>query len=61
MFPFDWYWIVAGDGSQVYSSARHAYFSINDAEYLIWTHTFGNPSHIPTEAEMLAILAAYGL
>jgi hypothetical protein len=61
MFPFDWYWIVAGDVSHVYSSKRHAYFAISDATYVTWKATFGVPSFIATEAEMLAMLATYGL
>jgi hypothetical protein len=61
MFPFDWYWMVGGDGSQVYSSKRQAYFPISDMAYLHWKTTFGNPSYIATEAEMLEILAMFGI
>jgi hypothetical protein len=61
MFPNDWYWVVAGDETQVYSSARDAYFPISDSAYITWKQAFCEPSRIPTEAEMLAILAAYGI
>jgi hypothetical protein len=61
MFPFDWYWFIGGDRSRVYSSARQAYFPISDMAYLAWAKTFGNTSSIATEAEMLAILATYGI
>jgi hypothetical protein len=61
MFPFDWYWIVAGDITHVYSSKRLAYFPVNDAAFLTWKATFGDPSQIPTEAEMLSILAMFAI
>lgn len=61
MFPFDWYWIVAGDMTQVYSSKRLAYFPVSDSAYLTWKNTFGMPSQIATEAEMLSILATFGM
>lgn len=61
MFPFDWYWVVAGDETQVYSSKRHDYFLISDSAYVTWKATFGVPSHISTEAEMLSILAMFGM
>lgn len=59
--PLDWYWVVAGSDTQVYSSKRHEYVSVSDSQYVTWRATFGIPSHILTEAEMLSILAMFGL
>ncbi len=61
MFPFDWYWFVAGDETQVYSSKRRAYFAVADSAYVTWKQTFGMPSQIATEAEMLSILTMFGI
>lgn len=61
MFPFDWYWVVAGSSTQVYSSKRATYVVLSDSAYVTWLQTFGSPSHIATEAEMLAALAQFGL
>jgi hypothetical protein len=61
MFPFDWYWAVAGSTTQVYSSKRLEYVPVSDSAFVAWKLTFGMPSQIATEAEMLSILSMFGL
>lgn len=39
--PSDWYWIVAGSTSQVYSSARNIYVPLTDTDYLAWLAATG--------------------
>ena len=39
--PQDWYWSVAGDAANVYSSARNIYVPISDAAYVAWQAATG--------------------
>jgi hypothetical protein len=50
--PKDWYWIVAGNDSQVYSSKRNIYVPLDDPAYIDWltTHVIGGP--IANEADI---------
>ena len=34
--PRDWYWIVGGDDTRTYASARAAFVPSNDAAYAAW-------------------------
>lgn len=43
MRPEDWYWIVAGDQTRVWSSARGTYVPIDDETYLAWK----SPDEVP--------------
>ncbi len=36
MFPFDWYWIVAGSTTQVYSSNRGIFVAPTDPVFVAW-------------------------
>jgi hypothetical protein len=53
--PKDWYWIVAGSTTQVFSSARQAYVPVTDATYLAWRE-LNFPTQIISEAELIAVL-----
>lgn len=53
----DWYWIVAGSTTQVYSSARAAYVPISDTAYTAWLGGGGKPTRILSEAELWDVLA----
>jgi hypothetical protein len=44
--PANWYWIVGGSTSQVYSTTFASYVSVTDATYLTWLSA--NPSHQPS-------------
>ena len=59
---YDWYWVVAGSTTQVYSSASGDYVPIADATYVAW---LAEPDHQPnraaSEAELGEVLARYDL
>ena len=60
--PFDvtnWYWIVAGSTTQVYSSASGGYVPVSDPTYVAWLATGKPPRPIVSEAALGAYLAGY--
>ena len=59
--PEEHYWIVAGDGSRLWSSAAAAYVPADDEAYRAWSSNGGLPARIASEAELDAVLAAAGL
>lgn len=59
--PANWYWVVAGSATQVYSSASGGYVPVSDATYAAWLATGRNPTRIASEAELGEVLAAHGL
>lgn len=49
----DWYWFVAGDESQVYSSKRNIYVDpTTDSDYTAWKATFEQPLAAADESEI---------
>jgi len=54
--PRAWYWIVAGDETQVWSSADRAYVPADDAEYLAFLDRGALPTRIASEAELWDVL-----
>ena len=57
--PANWYWIVAGSTTQVYSSASASYVLISDTTYQAW-RAQGleyQPSRFATEQELIDYLA----
>lgn len=52
----NWYWVVAGSTTQVFSSASGTYVPITDTTYESWLAT-AHPSRIASEAELSAVLA----
>lgn len=44
----NWYWIVAGDETQVWSSRSARVIDVSDAEYLAWLKAGGEPTKIDT-------------
>lgn len=59
--PRNWYWIVAGDESRVYSSASGDYVPLADVTYQEWLAGENNPTRIASEAELGEVLAPYSL
>lgn len=59
--PSDWYWIVAGSTTQVYSSARNDYFPVSDATYVAWLAGGRTATRIASEADLGQALAPYRL
>jgi hypothetical protein len=56
--PFNWYWLVTGNVSQVFSSAAGNYVPVGDATYVAWLNGGSSPSRIVSEQELLEVLAA---
>lgn len=57
--PFNWYWIVAGSTTQVYSSATSDYVPVDNATYAAWVAAGNSATRIATEAELGEVLAPY--
>lgn len=59
--PRNWYWIVAGSTTQVYSSKSGNFVPLADTGYQAWL-TVGNlPTKIDSEANLGDVLAPYAL
>lgn len=59
-FPFNqnnWYWVVAGSATQVYSSAAGDYLSVTDPTYQAWLSNGGRVTKIDTETSLGGALA----
>lgn len=59
--PADWYWIVAGSTTQVYSSARIAYMPVTDITYTSWLASGNRATRIATEQDLWDVLDADGI
>jgi hypothetical protein len=57
--PTNWYWVVAGSATHVYSSSAGAYVAISDGTYVAWLAADGGnaPTAIATEALLFEVLA----
>jgi hypothetical protein len=55
--PQDWYWIIAGDQSKVFSSASGDYVLPSNPAYVAWLATGKKPTRILNEAELGEVLA----
>lgn len=53
--PFNWYWIVGGDTSQAYSSARVQYVPADDSTYVAWAAN-NTPTAIASAADLYGVL-----
>src|ERR1041384_7196455 len=59
--PANWYWIVAGSTTQVYSSAAGAYVPVSNATYLSWKAAGNTPTNIASEQDLIDVLVLAGL
>jgi hypothetical protein len=59
--PTDWYWIVAGSTTQVYSSSLANYVAVSNATYVAWLATGKLPTKITSEIELGEVLAGHNL
>lgn len=59
--PQNWFWIVAGDETRVYSSKAGAYLPATDLAYQAWLAAGGVPTRIASDAELGEVLAQYSL
>lgn len=55
--PRDWYWIVAGEPSQVWSSARAGYVATDDDDFAAFVAAGGGPTPIASLAELAEVFA----
>ncbi len=53
----NWYWIVAGDASKVYSSKLGDYVQVSDATYQAWLSGGNLPTNILSADELAEVLA----
>lgn len=54
--PAAWFWIVAGDESQVYSSAKPGFLPADDSGYLTWLAEGGLPTRIDSMDSLRDVL-----
>jgi hypothetical protein len=54
----DWYWIVGGDETRVYASARQAFVPAGDAVYSAWLDDGHLPTRIASMADLEDVLRA---
>lgn len=59
--PRNWYWIVAGDETKVYSSAAGDYVQAANANYQTWLASGNTPTRIASEDELGEVLDPYAL
>jgi hypothetical protein len=59
--PANWYWIIAGDDRQVYSSARASTVAIGDKAYKTWLAQGNAPTRIASMDELKDVLIAAGV
>lgn len=59
--PANWYWIIAGDDRQVYSSARASTVAIGDKAYKTWLAQGNVPTRIASMDELKEVLIAAGV
>lgn len=55
----DWYWVVGGSQTHVFSSASGTFVSINNARYRAWVAAGGIATKIASAAELGEVLATY--
>ncbi|WP_081054966.1 tail fiber assembly protein [Burkholderia diffusa] len=44
----NWYWVIDGDASRVWSSAAAKFVDVNDEKYVAWLQAGGEPTAIDT-------------
>ena len=55
--PRNWYWIVGGEESHLWSSAAAAYVPQTDKTFSAWFNAGNYPTRIASEAELRDVLA----
>jgi hypothetical protein len=49
----NWYWVVDGDASTVFSSAKQTYVPVTDADYVAWLKEGNVPSAVDANGMLL--------
>jgi hypothetical protein len=55
--PANWYWIVGGSNSQVWSSASLSYVPVRDTTYVAWLAAGNLPTLINSTADLYVVMA----
>jgi hypothetical protein len=55
--PANWYWVVNGSTTQVYSSASNTYVPVTDPTYSAWLVVGNKPTNIASEALLWGVLS----
>jgi hypothetical protein len=56
---YNFYWVVAGDSAQVYSSRLRNYVPVSDADYTAWASDGTKAIVIDTEANLGGVFATF--
>jgi len=59
--PKDWYWIVGGDETQVFSSKSGNFVPTADVTYRAWAAAGGLPTRIANATELGEVLAPHNV
>ncbi len=59
--PLNWFWVVGGDESRVWSSAASSYLPSADASFVGWVDRGGIATRIANARELSDVLAVYDL
>lgn len=59
--PSNWYWIVSGSTTAVYSSAARDYVAADNPTYLAWLASGGRTTNIASEYELGEVLERHGV
>jgi hypothetical protein len=59
--PANWYWIVAGDETQLWSSAAGSTVAADDATHVSWRAAGGRPTRIANAFELDQVLRQHGM
>ncbi|MGB8840764.1 MAG: hypothetical protein WCC64_06810 [Aliidongia sp.] len=54
--PSNWYWIIVGSSTQVWSSTQLAYVPIADATYTAWLAAGNRATNIGSAAELVQVM-----
>lgn len=57
--PLNWYWIVGGDETKVFSSKSGSFVQSDNSTYMEWVNEGGTPTHVVSKAELGEVLAPY--
>lgn len=53
----NWYWVVAGSTTEVFSSKAKAYVAVSNSTYMAWLAEGYKPTKIASVADLLDVLA----
>lgn len=57
--PRNWFWVIGGDDSRVWSGAAAGYIEPDAPGYVAWGESGNVATHIASVAELVEVLASY--